>query len=747
MKKSLLLVVTLLLAGTIDLNAQVFYWDVEVANIAPSYANQASGLVAVPEGNTEGGPLLPGKVFQFEVPGAQGGALHFASMMVQSNDLFFAPDSLGIPFYNEDGSAMVGDVTSYIQLWDAGTEVNEAPGEGPNQPLRQSDANTGDDEGGVVQVVNDAFTYPGVAEMIRVNMSPIGENMFRVRVQNISAGTIETTGGAIGTPLTPIVWVSTSARHPFFTDGEADRGEGLEGLAEDGNFGPLNDVLTASAGINTVFAPVAWATHMAPNPFFTDGEAAIAGLETLAEDGGPPGLVGYANMDAVTTAGANPVPVEGDGPGPIGPGGSYKFTISSKAGGYLSAASMFVQSNDLFIAPSGMGIALWDDASEQISGDITSEFLLWDAGTEKNQLSGFGKDQAPRQAGPNTGSRENGLVRLVDDGQAYPDLASVVRVTLTPSGRVPFTIRIENISTDATLTTSTGTVAVPEAPGVFTVAPVGRTFFSADTADRGQGLEGLAEDGAAGGLGDALGMKNGFDSGVFAVPVGATDPGPLLPGNAYEFTFEASPGAYLNFATMMVQSNDLFFGPSEMGISLWGENGFPISGDITDQIMLWDAGTEVNEAPGEGLNQAPRQSGANTGDNENATVSLVADGFTYPAVSEMIVVTVIPTATVNEDIDADLPSNFKLNQNYPNPFNPTTSISFTVAEAAPTSLQIYDVSGRLVDTLFEQNQFRGSRTIEWNAKSIGGEAIPSGVYFYKLTVGNKAEFKSMVLMK
>ena len=66
----------------------------------------------------------------------------------------------------------------------------------------------------------------------------------------------------------------------------------------------------------------------------------------------------------------------------------------------------------------------------------------------------------------------------------------------------------------------------------------------------------------------------------------------------------------------------------------------PTSGDVTGDVMLWDAGTEVNEAPGAGPNQAPRQTAANTGPDENGVVRPVSDGFTYPPVSEVIQVVV-----------------------------------------------------------------------------------------------------------
>ena len=98
----------------------------------------------------------------------------------------------------------------------------------------------------------------------------------------------------------------------------------------------------------------------------------------------------------------------------------------------------------------------------------------------------------------------------------------------------------------------------------------------------------------------------------------------------------------LAFATMFVQSNDLFYGPAISSIDLF-PGGNPVSGDITGQINLYDAGTEVNEEPGIGPNQAPRQTGPNTGPDENGSVLLisdVSDGFTYPAVADIIKVTV-----------------------------------------------------------------------------------------------------------
>jgi hypothetical protein len=97
--------------------------------------------------------------------------------------------------------------------------------------------------------------------------------------------------------------------------------------------------------------------------------------------------------------------------------------------------TMFAQSNDLFYAPREEGIALFDASGKPIRGDVTSQILLWDAGTEVNEESGLGPNQAPLQAAPNTGPAENGVVRPiteVKDGFHYPTVPQVLRVTITP---------------------------------------------------------------------------------------------------------------------------------------------------------------------------------------------------------------------------------------------------------------------------------------------------------------------------
>jgi len=229
-------------------------------------------------------------------------------------------------------------------------------------------------------------------------------------------------------------------------------------------------------------------------------------------------------------------------------------------------------------------------------------------------------------------------------------LAALIPVPATAqyaTGReVQFTVRVENVSTPTTLKLSNGmTAPAPTAPILWTVTDAGNPLFTPGKKDRGQGLEQLAEDGNPGVLADFIkaNLKSVSYSGVVTTPVGDKAAGPILPGKAYEFTFPAAPGQRLTLAMMFGQSNDLFYAPGADAIALFDAKGMPLSVDITRSLQLWDAGTEVNEEPGLGTNQAPRQPGPNTGPAEQGTVRLVKDRFRYPGVTEVVRVTVKPT--------------------------------------------------------------------------------------------------------
>ena len=89
-----------------------------------------------------------------------------------------------------------------------------------------------------------------------------------------------------------------------------------------------------------------------------------------------------------------------------------------------------------------------------------------------------------------------------------------------------------------------------------------------------------------------------------------------------------------------------------------------------------------------------------------------------------------------------VPTTLNLEQNYPNPFNPTTNISYSIPQDGHVTLQIFNTRGQLVETLIDQHQKAASYNVSWDA-----EGQSSGIYFYKMSFGDRAEIKKCILLK
>jgi hypothetical protein len=196
---------------------------------------------------------------------------------------------------------------------------------------------------------------------------------------------------------------------------------------------------TASNGEKVPFAlsPGMFLLSEKSAPLFSEGKPARKnGLEMQAEDGDPSGLV--SSFEAMNHSsnlhGVFNTPVGGMAAGPIRPGDSYEFTFTAMPGMKFFMAQMFGQSNDWFYAPSANGIALFDAKGNPVNGDITDQFYLWNAGTEKDEEIGIGPNQGPRQKGPNTGVAERGKVYRVQDERWAGKNATYFRITITPEG-------------------------------------------------------------------------------------------------------------------------------------------------------------------------------------------------------------------------------------------------------------------------------------------------------------------------
>jgi hypothetical protein len=194
---------------------------------------------------------------------------------------------------------------------------------------------------------------------------------------------------------------------------------------------------------------------------------------------------------------------------------------------------------------------------------------------------------------------------------------------------VRFNVTIRSVTTATTLALpGGGATNAPIAPGIYAVGKQKSSLFKAGKNASAE-LERLAEDGNFEPLAERLGARRDLASGSF------------IPDTT--FTITARPGDRLSFATMFVQSNDIFLAPRDGSIALFTKDGRPVAGDVSMQVAMFDAGTEINQAPGAGPDQAPRQKGPNVGASQHVPVQLLAtrhDGFQYPPVASVVKVTI-----------------------------------------------------------------------------------------------------------
>jgi hypothetical protein len=123
--------------------------------------------------------------------------------------------------------------------------------------------------------------------------------------------------------------------------------------------------------------------------------------------------------------------------------------------------------------------------------------------------------------------------------------------------------------------------------------------------------------------------------------------------------------------------------------------------------------------------------------------------FTGTIYWDDLTVQVIGTTTEVADRDGKngLPQTFELAQNYPNPFNPSTKIAFALPRAGNVTVAIYNIVGQKVATLLEDYRPAGRFEVTWDGKDSRGNAVGSGIYFYRLHTGEISLTKRMLFVK
>ncbi|MFA6455757.1 MAG: YCF48-related protein, partial [Bacteroidota bacterium] len=103
--------------------------------------------------------------------------------------------------------------------------------------------------------------------------------------------------------------------------------------------------------------------------------------------------------------------------------------------------------------------------------------------------------------------------------------------------------------------------------------------------------------------------------------------------------------------------------------------------------------------------------------------------------------------TGTEDLLTGIPTEFALDQNYPNPFNPATTIRYALPTNANVSIRIFDILGREVRSLMNEQTAAGFHKVEWNGRNNSGLQVASGMYIYRIEAGSFVATKKMMLLK
>jgi hypothetical protein len=95
-----------------------------------------------------------------------------------------------------------------------------------------------------------------------------------------------------------------------------------------------------------------------------------------------------------------------------------------------------------------------------------------------------------------------------------------------------------------------------------------------------------------------------------------------------------------------------------------------------------------------------------------------------------------------QQISTNVPGGFRLEQNYPNPFNPVTNIEFSIPKSGHIKLSVFDINGKQVSVLADQNLSVGTYNADFDAAHLS-----SGLYFYTLETNSFIQTKRMILVK
>jgi len=371
--------------------------------------------------------IMPGESITIKFSAAKGQAISFATMYGLSNDLFFAPTNPGIKLYEDNGTAIEGDVSSQIKLWDNGTRINQAPGTtvmhpgtAETAPKAITEVNGTDAQGN---------TYATASSLMKAALKYEGNSTFTLTLTNSSGGTSNST------PFSPGVWAISYIAggnllnpNPLFESGKPSA-NGLTNIAEMGDNSVLGNYISTQTGIFTPLSPILVVVYNGiENPIYKVGENDRGkGLKDLAQKGDATGLAAYLKTvagvkEVHVLQAANTTVLLPKAGGQAGSSVSQMLNVAK--GDRLAIATMYGFSNDWFFTSKDNGV----DAVAK--GDISTSIGLYDHGTAVDQFPGAGITQFNLAGTP---LDENKPIQVLPNPNAFttlPAISNIVKVTI-----------------------------------------------------------------------------------------------------------------------------------------------------------------------------------------------------------------------------------------------------------------------------------------------------------------------------
>ena len=675
-------------------------------------SDAVSSVVAFPA--PPGGVVIPGgSVSTMVTASASAGYLSLATMLVETNDGIVLAN--GLPLFDEDGNprSFTMDLISY----DAGTEDNnELATHVPGPPFEGGER--APTEGGVIA------PHPGIAGTADVGAA-FGWT------EPTATVTVELVGGMPSVePEIPAEPIEFEVMLTNLTEG------------------------TPGAG-GQIFSPPIFVAHGHGFSIGASGEAASAELTTLAETGNNGPLAELAmGSDAVGSVVAFPAPPGGV----VLPGKSVSTMVTASASaGYLSLATMLVQTNDGIVLANGL--PLFDEDGNPRS--FTMDLISYDAGTEdNNELATHvpgppfeGGERAPTEGG--VIAPHPGIAGTADVGAAFGWTEPTATVTVAPVGEMPpVEPPVEPEPTvepthmfEMGLAAGLNMISLPLMPAEsytassFAAAIGATVVIQLDTAM--QQFVGFTADQE----GDGFPIEGGKGY-IVNVPGGGMV---TFTGTAWGNTVEdaaAAPGIQLpSTAWAFVISGDLL--ETEVGVSYTVVAKNHRTGEVATRLVSSDH-KEFNAVWAD----LTRKSVIEAGDTLEVTLldewdNIVSGPFTHKVGIEDLRNAYLSLPLTVGDVH---PAETILAQNFPNPFNPETWIPYQLEKSADIVLQIYDTSGHIVRTIdlgFKSQGFYMTRSTAayWDGRNNMGEQVASGVYFYSLQTSDFSATRKMLILK